>query len=761
MSKKGTRALMYGGSILALLACPAIALSQTLKVEEIMVTAQKREEGLKDVTIALSVVTGVNIAEMGVRNLEEISTSTPGFHMTQSPAQSGIYIRSIGSGESNQGIEQSVGLFVDGVYAGRDRIFQAPFLDIERIEIIKGPQTVILGKNTTAGAVNITTAKPTEHFEGSLSALYGEDNEYEVTGVISGPLSDTLAARVAVRASGMDGFLRNTFTGDNEPEVNDFAVRGTMQWKPNEDLSVLLKAEYARSRQTGNALVPAVLTPSQLALAQMFDPDIIIDVNSETKSADSRLLSGNEEYNDLDSYNVTLTIDYDMAGWTLTSISAFGSLDYEQGTDADHLPISVASIALVSGSEFEQYSQELRLASPVGKTFEVMGGLYYQKGDTKFLDWIPCVDFASVPGPGLPSAFCAPSRWSQKQDTYSAFLRGTWNFTESLRLNAGLRYTHEKKKARNTLTITQLDGVTPNLNMFDLAIAAAVGGWASHTIPETKRTENSWSPSVNVQYDITPEATIYASFTRGTKSGGFNPLNGTGDPNSWEFDAEKARSFEVGLKTLLFNERAALNITAFKTKITDLQVSQFAGVTFVVTNAGSAKVDGVEVDFRWRATEALTLSGSVAYLDSRYGVYVTAPCMSGQTADQGCVGGYQDLSGRTRHYSPDWTGSIAADYTQPIGSGLALNLHADVYYSDSQVLGPDLDPRAFQKSYAKINARIGIGDEDGKWEVAVIGKNLTDKVTKNFSNDIVGFAGGFFAHVTRGRSVAVQGTVRF
>jgi outer membrane receptor protein involved in Fe transport len=756
-------AFVYGGSALVFISLPAPGFSQgtEIHIEEIMVTAQKREEGLQDVPIAIGVVTGHDIEQMSLRNLEEISVSMPGFHVHQSPAQSGIFIRSIGSGANNQGFEQSVGLFIDGVYAGRERIFQALFLDIERVEVIKGPQSVILGKNTTGGAVNITTARPTDHFEGYLSALYGDDREYEAIAILSGPLSDTLAVRGAVRASGMDGYIRNTLTGDDEPAVDDLAVRGTMRWQPTDNLTADFKAEYARARQDGNALVPALLTPGQLALAQMFDPEIVVDIDSQTKSADSETLPGGEEYNDLDSYNVTLTIDYAFSDWMLTSITSFAGLEFEQGTDGDHLPIPLAAISLTIGSEYEQYSQELRLASPVAEDFEFMGGLYFQHGDTGFLDWIPCVDFASVPGPGLPSSFCAPAQWSQTQNTASAFMRGTLNLTDSLRAATGIRYTHEKKDADSTLTVTTLDGVTPNTNPFDLAIASAVGGWATHTIPETGRTEKNWSPSFNLQYDVTPEAMIYASYVRGTKGGGFNPQNGTGDLDAWQFEAEKARSFEIGAKTRLFGNRAVFNVAAFTTKVSDFQVSQFNGITFDVSNAGSAEVDGVEFDFRLRATEDLTLSGSASYLDSRYGSFITAPCQNGQTAAAGCVGGFQDLSGETLPFAPDWSANFAADYSRPIANGLRLNLYTDLYYSSEQLLGPDLDPRTRQADYTKINARIGIGGADEQWEVAVVGKNLTDKVTKNFQNDIIGFGGAFFAHVTRGRSFAVQGTVRF
>jgi outer membrane receptor protein involved in Fe transport len=254
---------------------------------------------------------------------------------------------------------------------------------------------------------------------------------------------------------------------------------------------------------------------------------------------------------------------------------------------------------------------------------------------------------------------------------------------------------------------------------------------------------------------------LYASYTRGTKGGGFNPLNGTGDPDAWEFGPETARSFEAGAKAALFDRRMALNIAAYTSEFEDLQVSQFNGVTFVVTNAGSAKVDGVELDLRWRAARDLTLGANVAYLDSRYGTFLTGPCRAGQTAATGCVGGFQDLSGETLPFAPEWAGSLELDYSHDIGAKLRISAHGEAVYADSHYLAPDNDRRAFQSGNTKVNLRLALGSTLDSWEVAVIGKNLTDEITKGFENDIIGHPNAFYAQVLPGRTFAVQGTVRF
>lgn len=254
---------------------------------------------------------------------------------------------------------------------------------------------------------------------------------------------------------------------------------------------------------------------------------------------------------------------------------------------------------------------------------------------------------------------------------------------------------------------------------------------------------------------------LYSSYTRGTKGGGFNPLNGTGDPSAWEFGPETARSFEVGAKARLFANRVALNVAVYTSEFEDLQVSQFNGATFVVTNAGSAKVDGVELDMRWRAARDLILGANLAYLDSRYGTFLTGPCKAGQTPETGCVAGFQNLSGESLPFAPEWTGSLKVDYAHAVGANLRFSAHGEAIYSDGHYLAPDNDRRTFQSAYTKANLRLALSSARESWEVALIGKNLTDKIVKGFENDIVGHPNSFFAQVLPGRTFAIQGTVRF
>jgi iron complex outermembrane receptor protein len=749
-------ALLSGASLMVM---AGVAHAQ-VPTDEILVTAQKRAESLQDVPISVGVVQGSFVQEMGVKNLEDISISTPSLTINQSPSQPGIYLRAIGSGTNNTGFEQSVGMFVDGIYMSKPRLLQQPLFDVERVEVIKGPQNVLFGKNTTAGALSISTANPTDEFEGLLSGLYGEDGEYQVDGMVSGPLAEGLGVRLAARASGMDGYLYNTFLGVDGPRIRDLTGRATVLYEPNENLSINLKGQFGRSRLDHGVPVIGLYSPALFQTLQGVDPDLSNDLDDKTRSTDAGGIPEGNEYLDIDTHMVALNIDYSIDDWTLTSISGIAGYKYDQANDSDYSANPNAQIALMTASKYSQWSQEFRIQSPVNRPFEVMAGAFYLDSDTKFEDWNPCFKYTFFPPAGGPVAACANLRSIQVQKTSSAFVRGTWNITDAFKLTGGVRYTHEKKNASGGLTVTQLDNVTPGVTPESLAGLAAFGYVPHMKIPQ-KRKENSWSPSVNVQYHMNENIMAYASFNKGHKSGGFNAIEGRGIQSAFEFEGEKARAFEFGAKTRYLDGRATTNIAVFFSRYSDLQVSNFNGLTFVVANAERANVNGVELDAAFRVTDHLSISGSATYLDAKYKLYTGGPCINLQTPAEGCVGGVQDLSGTKLQYAADWTGVVNVDYQRPIGGGLVGKLHVDVYYSDDVNLAPDNDPRSVQPSYAKINARVAIGGEDDKWEVAVIGRNLTDKITKAYENDLPGSNGSFQAHIYRGRSFAVQGTLKF
>mgnify|MGYP003385745191 CR=1 FL=1 len=729
-----------------------------LVLEEVMVTAQKRVESLQDVPVSVSALSGEKINDAGIQRIEDLSAYIPNFTMTESAVGNVAFIRGIGSG-INQGFEQSVGMFVDGIYAGRSQQFRAPFLDVALVEVLKGPQGTLFGKNTIAGAVNITTAKPTDEFEASISALYEpEHGEQELSLVVSGPLSDTVSGRLAVRKATFDGYLKNTISGKDEANRDEEIIRATLRWTPADDLEVLAKFETGSFDVEGRTIqvssADGVFAGKNLGdeITAMFGDkeDGIINDTKASRGFDPEVT--NTEYD-----NVTITVNYDMGEHTLTSITGYSSYDFFENGDVDF-----TALALLDNSfdqQFDQFSQELRITSPQGETFEYIAGLYYQQTELDNLTQTPTL-LAEV-GIGAPG-FNRNRTFAQETDTWAAFFQSTWSISDTLRLTTGLRYSSESKEAQQALY--NADFRTNTVNPALDGVSGAILGSVVHDYDED-RSEDNLTPAVNLQYDFTPDIMVYASATKGFKGGGYNEAESSGIVERFEYDEEEATAFELGSKMSLLDGAAELNTAIFYTEYKDRQVSAFEGVSFVVGNAAQSTTKGIEMDGRWQATEQLILRASMAYLDSTFDDFQGASCTADQTlaaiAATGSAACTQDLSGEVTEFAPEWSGNISAEYVVPVSAEMDLTFQVDGNYSDSYFFAQDLDENESQDAYTKWNARIQLSSTDDRWAVAIVGKNLTDEDVVSHGNDIPLFRGAHFAFLERSRSIALQGTLRF
>ena len=729
-----------------------------LVLEEVMVTAQKRVESLQDVPVSVSALSGEKINDAGIQRIEDLSAYIPNFTMTESAVGNVAFIRGIGSG-INQGFEQSVGMFVDGIYAGRSQQFRAPFLDVALVEVLKGPQGTLFGKNTIAGAVNITTAKPTDEFEASISALYEpEHGEQELSLVVSGPLSDTVSGRLAVRKATFDGYLKNTISGKDEANRDEEIIRATLRWTPADDLEVLAKFETGSFDVEGRTIqvssADGVFAGKSLGdeITAMFGDkeDGIINDTKASRGFDPEVT--NTEYD-----NVTITVNYDMGEHTLTSITGYSSYDFFENGDVDF-----TALALLDNSfdqQFDQFSQELRITSPQGETFEYIAGLYYQQTELDNLTQTPTL-LAEV-GIGAPG-FNRNRTFAQETDTWAAFFQSTWSISDTLRLTTGLRYSSESKEAQQALY--NADFRTNTVNPALDGVSGAILGSVVHDYDED-RSEDNLTPAVNLQYDFTPDIMVYASATKGFKGGGYNEAESSGIVERFEYDEEEATAFELGSKMSLLDGAAELNTAIFYTEYKDRQVSAFEGVSFVVGNAAQSTTKGIEMDGRWQATEQLILRASMAYLDSTFDDFQGASCTADQTlaaiAATGSAACTQDLSGEVTEFAPEWSGNISAEYVVPVSAEMDLTFQVDGNYSDSYFFAQDLDENESQDAYTKWNARIQLSSTDDRWAVAIVGKNLTDEDVVSHGNDIPLFRGAHFAFLERSRSIALQGTLRF
>jgi outer membrane receptor protein involved in Fe transport len=745
--------------------------AETFVLEELVVTAQKREQSLQDVPVSVNVVGGDTIKETGLADLEDLSAQVPNLVINQSPQNLSIYLRGLGS-RDNQGFEQSVGLFVDGVYAGRSKQFQAPLMDLASVEVLRGPQGTLFGKNTIAGAMTVTSAQPTDELEASFRAGFEPRyDSYNVEGVVSGPLTESLSGRLAVQQNESGGYLENPVLGTDEPDTLSTAARATLRWEPSADLEVLAKYEWGRADGAGRNYrldkVGPWLPMYQQAFAG-FDPD-----------DDERRYTDVAERGNTNSDNFTLTVNYQIGEYELTSITGYSGYRFDEVVDGDQSPLN--ALLMPQAQDFDQWSQEVRIASPLGESFDFIAGLYLQTSDydlQRGLHTNLSAYQALNPSLAVVPASGAVSDFNQTTDSYALFGSMSWHLNEVWHLTAGLRYTIEEKQAQRDMVYTGFNTNLPLAAVYDPMAAPAgplpfnefmlaVGGMQAagiyeHELDGDRRAENV-SPSLKLQYDVSASVMLYASVSQAFKSGGFNAIGNVGDdpgeygstPESFDFDEEEALAFELGGKTTLMDGAANVNFAIFRTNYDDLQVSSFQGDVFRVGNAAQAVSQGVEIDGTVRLSETLFLNASVAYLDAYYSKYENAPCTSPQTLVMP-VGCSQDLTDRELANAPEWTGNLSLDQEFSLGDGLLLRAHLNVAYVSEQYLALDLDEATLEEAHTTVNGRLALAGSDGGWELALLGKNLTDEEVRSWSNDPFLVAGAYFSYYNAPRTLELQ-----
>jgi iron complex outermembrane recepter protein len=745
-------------------------------LEEVVVTAQKREQNLQDVPISIIAISGENLRAGGVSRLEDMSASVPNFSFAESVSGSdNIFMRGIGSG-INYGFEQAVGQVIDGFFYGRSRFGRAAFLDVERVEILKGPQGALIGKNTSAGAINITTAKPTDEFEawgtGTWEVEGAEGFNFE--GAVSGPMTDNLKGRLALRYDGREGWVNNEFNGDDEQELNDYTLRTTLVWDVSETFDATLmyqRGEFnhdGRSSQLSECGAPLRNFdpdgPGPAPAGALFNGALVANGEDCTANYSHNVVNFRNgqpaiQQFDTEFNTANLTLNWSvLSDHTLTSLTGYSDYNTLDDLDADFTFAPIADV--LATEDYEQWSQELRLTSPIGDRFDYILGTFFQFTEHK-VNFRR--DFIALPPPLTPSGNLIST--DQDSDTYAVFGQFTWHINEEWNLTVSGRYTHEEKNAIQTQTPTTL------FTNSAVTLIPPVGPSAAIHNITGKRKENNFSPTANLQWLPNDDTMLYASVARGFKGGGFDMQNDGPQAvaaGKYEFEDEDVTSYEVGAKLTLLGGSAQLNINWFRSEFDNLQVSTIdtASLTFNVGNAASAVTTGVEADFNWAITEQFRLNAAIAYLDSEYDSFPDAPCHVGLILSGMCTGpgATTDLSNETLPYAPDVSATVSGEYIWPISSALELTTFVQVSYSDDVALILDLDPNAIQKSFAKVDARLTLSNPDHSWEVSLIGRNLNDELTRSFTNDALGgpfMAGSYFSMVDAPRSIALQGSFRF
>lgn len=775
--------------------------SQAQMLEEVVVTATKRAVGMQDVPIALSVVDGEKIMEQGIGSLTDLAVFMPNVHIAEASAGDQLFIRGIGSGV-NYGFEQSVGTFIDGVYFGRGQASRSSFLDVERVEVLKGSQSTLFGKNTIAGAINITTAKPTQEFEGSIEGSY--EPEFDGTSAIltlSGPLTDNFGARFVAKVSETDGWMDNRLLDEDEVQRDDTVGRIVLSWLPTADLDITFKYEKGESEATGSNEVITVTTPLTQSIYESVDPNFAQNSGFGYKKSMQTFggVRGGDTYHDSQWDISTLTAEWAVGDYTIKSITGYVDYQFDNYRDSDYGPL----IGLARGRDetHKQFTQEFLLTSPLGESFEYLAGLYYQDEELehdRFTDislanlYAAGALFPPIVASGIADA-SSVNTFQQDAETLSAFVQGTYHFNDAWRVIAGVRYSEDEKEFEKSAVVVPLLTTGPESE----ALAAVYDGFLNlatqhffadgmgercpatslttiqcETNPlDTVREEDHVTGDITLQWDATDGTMLYAKWGNGYKAGGFDEDNGRGFLEVAEYEDENAETIELGAKMDLWDGRARLNVALFRSEFEDVQVSTFDGnAGFVVGNAAETEVDGLEMDGMVAITDELTLSFGLAFLDAKYKSFEDAGCTNDQIIDWVDNGGVasqcvQDLSGQRLQFAADWSGNLGLNYSTAISENLEINASADAMFTDEYDTAADGDEVLVQDGFTKINARIELANIDGVWSVALLGRNLTDETTSTWGNDIplggFGFAGSYFQMIDAPRSYVVQARYSF
>ena len=786
----------------------------------IVVTAQKRSQNLQDVPISVAVVSGDTISKLGTARLDALATSIPNLQINQDTISDRISIRGIGSGEQ-AGFEQSVSTFVDGVYRGRGVQSRFAFMDVGSVEVLRGPQGTLFGKNAIAGAINITSAKPASTLEGSGTLNYTPRfHQLDANGFVSAPLSSAIRTRLAFVSRSLDkGWVKNAISGDHYPDIDEWGVRFSTEADLGPDTLLSFKWEHGKWDNRGAPYEHLVAGP--LAAVGVEDVrDFMIsqgDINPLTGKSDPVQDFGTiqKSKGGTDEFRLSLEHKFD-GGGVLTAIGAYSKYDLRRSIDADLSPIAL--VRFDDTEDQEQTTLEVRYASPEHRTIDYILGAFYLSSDLAVTGSTP----ASIPTfYALTAAGCAagdPTRnagvafacgtsavlqplvgllpgvtryaeLDQKTRSFALFGQATWNIASNLRLTGGLRYTHEVKTAEQLAHAADyaVGNTARTSNPVTTAVAQQLLEFTTHDFRDLRRVENNVTWSANLQWNASDRVMLYATGSTGFKAGGFNSFytgaaGGRGaSPADADFEGEDALSFEVGAKTSILDGAATFNIAAFYTDYNNLQVSVFSGnTTFNVSNAASATTKGVEMDLRWKLAEGLRLTSAAAITDFSFGKFANQACTNAQflayrqglfdgalgpaaaglTAADCAAAGVNNLAGRTAVDTPKFSASLLLDYSTEF-AGLRADFTTEYSFATSVYRQGDLDPVLKTGNTSLLNAGFRIGPQDGFWKLGVRANNITNENEITSGNDIPISFGAFFGQIMAPRSITLSATLSF
>lgn len=694
---------------------------------DIIVTAQKRPERLQEAPLAVTAFTQASLDASVSRGLVETVKTAPGVSFTSgnTARAEGVRIRGVGTASFSEGVTGSVATVVDGVVLGRQAQGLFELNDIERVEVLRGPQGTLYGATSTAGVINIVTQRPSDELSASGDIQYGNFDEVRVRATASGPLAgDTLKARISGYYARRDGEITNVLTGQNLNDKKEYGFRAKLELKASERLNVLLTGDYIKSDTRCCSLTfrtvgsPAAIAP---VVASRGNRNVALDA---APSAQRNQVWG-----------LALEANYDFGNARLTSITGYRKWKFSDGGDVDFTALNIIPFA-GTNNRARQLSEELRLASTGDGPFNYIAGLYYFEqtldADSRFDQRLAPLFIPNATGAAIGQIRETAVR-TVRQKQYSAFAQLDYRLTDELKLIGGLRYTRFDLNLNFARTNTNalLGTITgpPFNGLLVLGLPTAFS---------TSNNDNNLSGKVGLQYQAARDVNVYATYTRGYKGPAVradsgDPIAGPDVAITARIAPETVDAFEAGVRSQFLDRRLTLNLTGFYSKFKNFQantVNPANPVQQSLVNAGDVSTRGFELEAAAKLGRDLSISGSLAYVDAQYG-NILVSCSAFNTVP-GCnaagAARLLNLNGRQFQNAPKWTANLNSTYDTELGSsGWHGFVRGEVQYRSSVFFAFSQDPLSAQPGYALFNASFGVRTPDDRFSVTVYGKNLSDK----------------------------------
>lgn len=793
---------------------------------EIIVTARLRNETLLNVPVAVSALSASDLARNNASDLTRIGELTPTVIISNYRTIGGgsLSIRGISSPPTQVGYEQPVSVALDGVQTSSGRVATLGFFDLQQVEVLKGPQALFFGKNSPAGVISVTSAGPTRDLEVGVRAAYEfVGDEVTTEGYVSGPLTDTLGGRVAVKYRDMKGWLYNNaqpapnpffpaalpaasgrLPGPPSNRVGDYEIMGrtTLEFRPTTNFTATARVFGLYGIDQGGGSYSQNIGPCADGKPRSFAVvDPFGDCKADNQTSFSNIVQAiadrvpaldgdNRSRGRQQALTASLNLKLDLDKVQITSIT--GSL-YNRYRSISGLTHTVDNaLTTYEDTKYRSFSQELRMLTKFDGPLNLLMGLYYQHARDSLYNHTNFRADISY-NAAADQLVTYVKQASVEGNAYSAFGQAIWDVTPKLEFSAGARWTLERKKTRNE----NLYGVNTALGRF--ATQSTVFPGSTDLTPGIlagRFKDDNISPEVTLTYRPVPDSAIYVAYKTGFKSGGFgitSPIQTSTTLSDIDFDSETVKGVEIGAKGRLFG-KLKLQATAFAFDFKNLQVTTYdaAAIRFQINNAGAVRQRGLELQADLDAAEGLKLRGAISYVHNRFRDYTgqcygfSIPVAQALTAaaPPGCsfvlnpdgsrartaTGGVileQVFDGRAPARSPDWAGNFGFDYSRGLGADLEWGVNGDAFVSSNYFAGDTLAPATRQSAYWRFNAGVRVGSADQRWTLSLLGRNLTNKYYLLFAGDRTGGAsvplvqGEQRGVVARGREVTLQGSFRF